>query len=109
MENDHLIYNAPTSKFDNYFRINVIYDMNIDACRYRSELLLNNETDIEYKMALYKMKYLEKPEVYKVLSKDLLKKEKETITNLFKDILRSKSSNTNISKNFKVIKDELYD
>jgi hypothetical protein len=107
MENTHLINNDPTSKFANYFSINVIYDMNIDACKYRSELLLNNETDIEYKMALYRMKYLEKPEVYKVLSKDLLQKEKETITNVFKNILRSKTSNT--SNTIKVITDELYD
>jgi len=65
--------------------------MKIHVCNYKENLIINNENDIEFKTTIFQMKYLEKPEIYKVLSKSQLESEKQQITAKFRDILESKS------------------
>jgi hypothetical protein len=84
--------------------MNAILEMNIAISNYRTKLTMNNEDDIEYKTTIYHMKYLEKPEIYKKLSKTKLDFEKQFITAKFREIIDRKSRNI-INKK---IEDDLY-
>ena len=82
--------------FNDFYTINTIINMRIHVCNYKENLIINNENDIEFKTTIFQMKYLEKPEIYKVLSKSQLESEKQKITAKFREILLQKSRN-NIS------------
>lgn len=75
-----------------FFSMNIIIMMEIAVNKYENKLISDNENDIEYKTTLFKMKYLEKPEVYKTLSKKVLESEKQKVTAKFREILANKSN-----------------
>jgi len=96
------------SDFNGFFTLNAILDMNIAICNYKCDLVSNNEDDIEYKITIFKMKYLEKPEIYKSLPKQRLDLEKQSITAKFREIIDRKSRNIVNKINIKKIEDDLY-
>jgi len=71
--------------------MNALLEMNIAISNYRRQLVMSNEDDIEYKTTIFHMKYLEKPEIYKKLSKTKLEFEKQCITAKFREIIDRKS------------------
>ena len=77
--------------FNDFFTMNTIINMKIQICNYKENLIMNNENDIELKTTIFQMKYLEKPEVYKVLPKLTLEFEKQQITAKFRELLLKKS------------------
>jgi len=87
-----------------FFSMNIIIMMEIAVNKYENKLISDNENDIEYKTTLFKMKYLEKPEVYKTLSKKVLESEKQKVTAKFREILANKSNYINKDK----IENDLY-
>ena len=103
----NLEYNDSLLNFNDFFSMNAIISMNIEVSKYKYELKnssLNND-DIDYKITLFQMKYLEKPEMYKKLSKLQLEQEKQMITAKFREILDRRSRNIQLDKK---IEDELY-
>jgi hypothetical protein len=96
---------------NDFLKINTIINMKIHVSNYRENLIINNEKNIEFKTTIFQMKYLEKPEIYKVLSKLQLESEKQQITAKFREILLKKSkgtSLTNYNSDEKKIEDDLY-
>ena len=87
-----------------FFSMNIIIMMEIAINKYENKLISDNENDIEYKTTLFKMKYLEKPEVYKTLSKKVLESEKQKVTAKFREMLANKSNYINKDK----IENDLY-
>jgi hypothetical protein len=77
--------------FNDFFIMNTIINMKIHISNYRENLISNNENDIEFKTTIFQMKYLEKPEIYKVLPKSTLESEKQHITAKFRELLLKKS------------------
>jgi len=100
-------YDIPLLNFNDFFSINAIISMNIEISKYKYELKNSSLTndDIDYKITLFQMKYLEKPEIYKKLTRSQLEQEKQMITAKFREILDRRSRNIQIDKK---IEDELY-
>ena len=92
---------------NDFFTMNTIINMKIQVCKYEESLVRNNEEDIEFKTTIFQMKYLEKPEIYKVLSKSMLESEKQQITAKFRELIEKKSKGI-ILNSEKKIEDDLY-
>jgi hypothetical protein len=75
-----------------FFSMNIIIMMEIAVNKYENKLISDNENDIEYKTTLFKMKYLEKPEIYRTLPKTILESEKQKVTAKFREMLANKSN-----------------
>jgi hypothetical protein len=104
-----LEYDIPLLNFNDFFTINAIINMELEVSKYKYELktTCENNDEIDYKITLFKMKYLEKPEIYKKLTRSQLEQEKQIVTAKFREILDRRSRNR-FSSSDKKIEDELY-
>jgi hypothetical protein len=89
---DEFNFNDTINEMHDFFSMNIIIMMHIAVEKYRNKLIDNNENDIEYKTTLFEMKYLEKPEVYRTLSKTALESKKQKVTAKFREMLANKSN-----------------
>ena len=90
--NEEINFTNTINELYDFYTMNVIIMMKIAINKYENNLIHNNENDIEYKTTLFHMKYLEKPEVYKILSKKVLESEKQKVTAKFREMLANKSN-----------------
>jgi len=103
----NLEYDDSLLNFNDFFTMNAIINMELEISKYKYELktACEKNDDIDYKITLCKMKYLEKPEIYKKLTKSQLEQEKQIVTAKFREILERRSRNIQLDKK---IEDELY-
>ena len=91
-QNERMNFTDTINEMYDFYNMNIIIIMQIELNKYENNLINNNENDIEYKKTLFLMRYLEKPEVYKILSKKVLESEKQKVTAKFREMLGNKSN-----------------